>query len=150
MFVKQFLTGGDRNFAYLAADENSREAVIIDPSYDPDAVIDYALKNHYRIQYAFNTHDHYDHTNGNLVVKSRLGIDPLTFADEPVYDQARISLGNLEIVIIHTTGHTDDSICLLIGDALFTGDTLFVGKIGGTDLGDQARKEYDSLHEKLM
>ena len=52
--------------------------------------------------------------------------------------------------ILHTPGHTADSICLLVDDAAFTGDTLFVGKVGGTDLGDGARTEYASLHDVLM
>ena len=53
-------------------------------------------------------------------------------------------------LILHTPGHTEDSICLYVGDAVFTGDTLFVGKIGGTGFGRQARTEYESLHQKLM
>ena len=59
-------------------------------------------------------------------------------------------MGNLTIQIIHTPGHTDDSVCLYVGDAVFTGDTLFIGKIGGTDFGDHARQQYDSLHKKLL
>jgi len=51
---------------------------------------------------------------------------------------------------LHTPGHTPDSICLYVGDAVITGDTLFVGKVGGTDLGNGAKTEYDSLHEKLL
>ena len=53
-------------------------------------------------------------------------------------------------MVLHTPGHTEDSICLYVGDAVFTGDTLFVGKIGGTDFGAQARAEYESLHQKLL
>jgi glyoxylase-like metal-dependent hydrolase (beta-lactamase superfamily II) len=67
-----------------------------------------------------------------------------------VSDGARFLLGDLEITIIHTPGHTTDSICLYIGDAVFTGDTLFVGKVGGTDFGAQARAEYESFHQKLL
>lgn len=59
-------------------------------------------------------------------------------------------MGNLEIRIIHTPGHTKDSICIYIGDGVFTGDTLFVGKVGGTDFGSQAEAEYNSLHKKLL
>ena len=59
-------------------------------------------------------------------------------------------VGDLSLRILHTPGHTPDSICLLVEDALFTGDTLFVGKVGGTDLGEGAKQEYGSLHEVLM
>ena len=65
-------------------------------------------------------------------------------------DGASLPLGDHEVRIIHTPGHTDDSLCLHVGDALFTGDTLFVGKVGGTWSEEDSGKEYVSLHEKLM
>jgi len=156
MLVKQFLTGGDRNFGYLAVDDSTKLAVIIDPSYNPERIVEFAQEQGYTIQYVFNTHGHYDHTNGNSVIKKLTGKEPLLFGNtDPltgmtVSDGARFPLGDLEITIIHTPGHTSDSICLYIGDAVFTGDTLFVGKIGGTDFGAQARTEYESLHQKLL
>lgn len=156
MFVKQFRTGGDRNFGYLAADETSRKAVVVDPSYSPEAIAEFAKQEDFKIRYVFCTHGHYDHTNGNDKIESLTGVRALLFGDtdpntgQKVSDDARFPLGDLEIRIMHTPGHTNDGICVLVGDALFTGDTLFVGKVGGTDLGAQARAEYDSLHEKLM
>lgn len=156
MFVKQFLTGGDRNYGYLAADDDTKKAVLIDPSYSPEEMVRFAEEEGYEIDYVFNTHGHYDHTNGNEAVRRLTGKTPLLFGDTDtqtgmrVTDQTRFPLGNLEIVVIHTPGHTEDSICLSIGDAVFTGDTLFVGKVGGTDFGSQARTEYDSLHQQLM
>jgi glyoxylase-like metal-dependent hydrolase (beta-lactamase superfamily II) len=156
MFVKQFLIGGDRNFAYLIADESTRKAAMIDPSYHPEMVVDFAQKHGYTIDYVFNTHGHDDHTNGNEEVEKLTGKRPVLFGETDsatgimVKDQARFPLGELEILILHTPGHTEDSICLYVGDAVFTGDTLFVGKIGGTDFGQQARTEYDSLQQKLM
>jgi len=156
MIVKQFRTGGDRNFGYLAADEVTKLALVIDPSYSPDMIVDFANDNSYIIHYIFITHNHYDHTNGNEDIKRRTGIKPLGFGNkEPktgtlLMNGATLALGNLEVKIIHTPGHTDDSICIYVGDVVFTGDTLFVGKIGGTDFGRQARTEYESLHNKLM
>ena len=67
-----------------------------------------------------------------------------------VRDGAQFPLGQLEIAVLHTPGHTPDAICLYVGDAVFTGDTLFVGKVGGTDLGAGAEAEYHSLHDKLL
>ena len=156
MLVKQFKVGGDRNFGYIAADEASKEAVVIDPSYSPEIIVDFAKSNNYKIKYIFNTHDHFDHTNGNGeakrltdIVPLKLGnIDPLT--GRQVTDNAVFEIGELQIRIIHTPGHTDDSICVHIGDSVFTGDTLFVGKVGGTDFGVQAETEYISLHKKLL
>lgn len=156
MFVKQFATGGDRNFGYLEADEGTGQAAVIDASYSPEAIVAFARDNGYTIAYAFSTHGHGDHTNGNAALAALTGVKPLLFGDrEPttgraVTDGARFPLGDLEIAVIHTPGHSDDSVCLHIGDAVFTGDTLFVGKVGGTDLEEGARAEYRSLHDKLM
>ena len=156
MYLKQFRTGGDRNFGYLVADEQSKQAFVVDPSNNPAMIVDDAREQGFTIRYVFCTHGHYDHVNGNEEIARLTGIIPLLYGSVcpetgiRVQDGVVFPLGNLEVQIIHTPGHTPDSICLYAGDALFTGDTLFVGKVGGTDLGLQAEEEYRSLHEKLM
>jgi len=156
MFIKQFHVGGDRNFGYLAADEETKKAVVVDPAFSPKIIVDFARKEQFEIVYAFNTHNHYDHTNGNADFERLTGKRPLLFGStDPetgltVQDGAIFPLGELTITVLHTPGHTPDSICLYVGDAVITGDTLFVGKVGGTDLGNGAKTEYDSLHEKLL
>jgi len=156
MFVKQFRTGGDRNFGYLVADEATGKAAIVDPSFSPERIVESAREHRYEIEYVFNTHGHFDHTNGNGMIESLTGKRPLLFGStDPktglaVEDGARLPLGDLEITIVHTPGHSDDSMCIYVGDAIFTGDTLFVGKVGGTDFGSGAEAEYHSLHKKLL
>jgi glyoxylase-like metal-dependent hydrolase (beta-lactamase superfamily II) len=156
MFIKQFRMGGDRNFGYLVADEETRIAAVVDPSFSPERIVQFARDEQYDIKYVFCTHGHYDHTNGNSTVEKLTGKRALLFGDKDpetgvlVEDGARLPLGNLEIAILHTPGHTSDGICVYVGDAVFTGDTLFVGKVGGTDFGAGARAEYDCLHQKLM
>ncbi len=156
MFVKQFSTGGDRNFGYLAADEGTNKALVVDPSFSPERIVDFAQEHGFEIEYVFVTHDHYDHSNGNATIERLTGKRPLLLGStEPttgirVEDGARFPLGELEARILHTPGHTGDSICVYVGDAVFTGDTLFVGKVGGTDFGTGAQAEYDSLHNKLL
>ncbi len=156
MLVEQFRMGGDRNLGYLVADERSRLAAVIDPSYSPERIADFARDQGYEIRYVFSTHDHHDHTNGNRTMYELTGVQALLFGDQDpetgieIGDGAKLPLGDLEIVILHTPGHTGDAVCILIGDAVFTGDTLFVGKVGGTDFGDGARTEYVSLHKKLL
>jgi hydroxyacylglutathione hydrolase len=156
VFVKQFRTGGDRNFGYLVADEVTGKAAVVDPSYSPRLIADFALERGFTVVYILSTHGHFDHTNGNAEMRRLTGRKPLHLGStDPetgvvLTDGARLPLGELEIAILHTPGHTDDSICVYVGDALFTGDTLFVGKVGGTDFGLGAQTEYDSLHGKLM
>ena len=156
MYLKQFRTGGDRNFGYLVADEQSKQAFVVDPSNNPAMIVDDARERGFTIRYVFCTHGHYDHVNGNEEIARLTGIIPLLYGSVcpetgiRVQDGVVFPFGNLEVQIIHTPGHTPDSICLYAGDALFTGDTLFVGKVGGTDLGLQAEEEYRSLHEMLM
>ena len=156
MLVKAFQTGGDRNLAYILADESTHEAAVIDPSYSPSTIVNFAKEQGLRVAYALCTHDHHDHTNGNGEFEQLTGVRPLLLGDRDpktetvVEGGVTLPLGTLALQILHTPGHTADSICVLIEDALFTGDTLFVGKVGGTDLGDGARREYDSLHEILM
>lgn len=155
MIVKQFRTGGDRNFGYLAADEHSGEALVVDASWDPRSIADFAAGHDYRIRYVFSTHSHADHTNGNETMMRLTGVKPLLYGDicpltgTGVEDGAFFPLGPLRVHIFHTPGHTPDSICLHVGDALFTGDTLFTGKVGGTGSGKEAAAEYDSLHRLL-
>jgi hydroxyacylglutathione hydrolase len=154
--IKTFQTGGDRNLGYLVADDETCTAVVIDPSYDPDSIVRFANTNSLEIVYAFNTHGHHDHTNGNDAFEAATGIRPLKYGDRDprtgtlVADGAEFAFGGSKITIIHTPGHSPDSICLYIDSAVFTGDTLFVGKVGGTDLEDGARAEYASLHDKLL
>ncbi len=156
MFLRQFQTGGDRNFGYLAADGATKRAVVVDPSFAPEIIFECARDKELEIEYVFNTHRHFDHTSGNSAIRKLTGKQPFALGDRDpvtgvtVSDQARFPLGDLEIRILHTPGHTEDSICICVGDAVFTGDTLFVGKVGGTDLNRQARDEYHSLHRKLL
>ncbi len=156
MLVRQILTGGDRNYAYVVADEESRLALIIDPSYAPERVFEFITRNKLKVYYVLNTHRHHDHSNGNETMLQLSGVEALAFGDADPRTDKRIEqgavfpMGSLNIHILHTPGHTEDSICILVNNAVFTGDTLFVGKVGGTGYGEDARQEYDSIHEKLM
>jgi len=155
MIVRQFRTGGDRNFGYLAADEHSGDALVVDASWDPRSITDFAAEHGYRIRYVFSTHAHADHTNGNEAMVRLTGLKPLLYADTcpitgtRVEDGSVFPLGSLQVQILHTPGHTPDSICLHAGESLFTGDTLFTGKVGGTCSDADAAAEYDSLHRLL-
>ncbi len=152
MIFEQIRTGGDRNFAYLVGDKKTKKAVVVDPSNDPASVLARAEAHGLEVAYLINTHGHYDHTDGNSHVLSQTKAELITGG---VADGEKRSLGEVELTFIHTPGHTQDGICILAtapGETakLMTGDTLFVGKVGGTGYGKDARDEYASLHEKLM
>jgi glyoxylase-like metal-dependent hydrolase (beta-lactamase superfamily II) len=155
MILEQIRAGGDRNFAYLIGDEDSGDAAVVDPANGGEEILRLAAEKGLSLRYVINTHGHYDHTGDNSLVAGRSGAVVAGYGvSEPgidVRDGDVLMLGSLELRVIHTPGHTGDSICILAGgQALITGDTLFVGKVGGTGFGEDARQEYDSLHTKLM
>ncbi len=155
MIFEQIPVGGDRNFAYLIGDESSKQAAVVDPAYRPEQVLALATERGLDVVYLINTHDHHDHADGNEHVLAHTDAKLLSFAAGSVADGQEISLGAVTLRFLHTPGHTPDSVCVLTSEGgapgkLVTGDTLFVGKVGGTGLGDDARAEYDSLHGKLL
>jgi hydroxyacylglutathione hydrolase len=156
MIFHQIDAGGDRNFAYLVADEEGGRAALFDPPPDHERYLGLINGIGARVDYIVLTHGHSDHTWGVDAAKQQTGArivahekNPVR-ADIEVSDGDKLPLGALEMHFMYTPGHSDDSICILVGDKLITGDILFVGKVGGTDFGDDARKEYDSLHQKIM
>ena len=154
MIFEQLRTGGDRNFSYLVGDEETKEAMLVDPSFEPGVAIRRAEELGLRITVVVHTHGHPDHVAGTDAVRRATGARVLSFAGEgsaeKLGDGDEIKVGKLSFKAIYTPGHTMDSICIYGEGKLMTGDTLFVGKVGGTGFGDDARREYESLHEKLM
>jgi hydroxyacylglutathione hydrolase len=148
MIFKQIRSGGDRNFAYLIADDRTRKAVLIDPSPDPLMVMDAIKDENVSIELIINTHSHIDHSAGNDCFSRQKGnkITLINSSNEtrPKDGQA-VKIGDLTLEIMATPGHTPDSICIRVEDKLITGDTLFVGKVGGTWSRENARQEFQSL-----
>ncbi len=155
MIFEQIRAGGDRNFAYLIGDPDTGSGVIVDPSTDPGKVIERARAHSLKIVYLINSHAHSDHTEGNEQILSQTGSE-LLGGEIPISDGDVRQIGKIKLTFLHTPGHTPESLCLLvqsegdIPDKLITGDTLFVGKVGGTGFGEDARQEYESLHQKIL
>ena len=154
MIFEQIPVGGDRNFAYLVGDEETRRAAVVDPAYTPDTVVDRAETLGLTVEFLLNTHGHHDHAGGNGRVVARTRAKPLVPGSPEAADGATVSLGAVTLTFFHTPGHTPDSTCILVTapegpGKLVTGDTLFVGKVGGTGFGRDAREEYESLHRLL-
>ena len=154
MYFKQ-VKGIGNNFSYVIAD--SRYAVIIDPSYNATLLIQLIENLNRSLTFIINTHHHRDHTAGNNQVKNHFNCQIIAHRlsgitkDRDVEDNDLITIGELTFQVIHTPGHTPDSICLLIDNKLLTGDTLFVGECGRTDLAEGNSKDmYDSLFQKIL
>jgi glyoxylase-like metal-dependent hydrolase (beta-lactamase superfamily II) len=154
---EQIRTGGDRNLAYLIGDRDAKVAALVDPSYDPKAVVERANVQGLRVDYIINTHGHSDHTNGNAKAKKLTGAQTAAFRDSsvkpnlPLDDGQVLSLGSLSLETIHVPGHCDDHILIYLAEQriAMTGDHLFVGKIGGTGTEAAARTQYVSLQKML-
>jgi hydroxyacylglutathione hydrolase len=157
MFFQQICTIGD-NFSYLIADQTTKEAAVVDTSYNAQTIIRMVQDEDFHLKYIINTHGHADHTAGNREVQLALGGKTVAHstskidAELAVNDGDVLHVGQVEILVLYTPGHTPDGICLLVnGQKLLTGDTLFVGECGRTDLpGGNARNLYDSLFNKLL
>ncbi|MDD1776113.1 MAG: MBL fold metallo-hydrolase [Candidatus Methanomethylicus sp.] len=156
MIIRQIKKWGD-NFAYVIADEVTLEGAAIDPGFNSGEVIKVVNKDGIKIKYVIATHHHMDHIMGIGKIKKEFGALVVAYKsskikrDVAVGDGDELSIGNTAIKVIHTPGHTKDGICLLVRGALFTGDTLFVGECGRTDLGDGSPEEmHHSLFGKLM
>jgi len=157
MLFKQIQQHSD-NFSYIIADDTTREAAVVDSSFNAGEIIRILKSEHLTLKYVVNTHGHSDHTAGNTELLAVFNAKTVAHklssinADIKVDDGDIISVGNVPIKVIHTQGHTPDSICLLVDNTkLLTGDTLFVGECGRTDLpGGNSKSLYDSLFNKLL
>lgn len=156
MRIHRIPVGSMKNFCYVVSDEETSECIIIDPSWDLDDVMDVIKKNSMNVAHIVNTHHHFDHTIGNDAMVGLTGADVIQHEsshlrhDVSVKDGQSIHFGNSELHVLHTPGHSKDSICLAGYGSIFTGDTLFVGSCGRVDLpGGSARDLYHSIFDIL-
>jgi len=152
IFFEQIRSGGC--LSYIVGCNKEKVCVAIDPEVDKaDEYLGLVEFFSSRILYAIDTHTHADHVSAckNLRDRVRAKVAMHRASDAPyvdlkVNDGDVIRCGQVAIRVLHTPGHTEDSTCLLVGDRLFTGDTLLIGGCGRTDLpGGNAEKQYESL-----
>lgn len=157
MILEQIATGGCQS--YLVGCPDTCAAALIDPQIcQIDRYAGLAAQKGLRIRYVVDTHTHADHFSGTRQLGHQLGVpvvmhraSPAPFVDMRVDDGEMIVVGQLRLRVMHTPGHTADSICLLIEDRVFTGDCLLIGATGRTDLpsGDPEAL-YDSLFNRIL
>ena len=163
------------NFAYLVGDRETGEAVVVDPAYNVDDILAVLEADDMRLVGALGTHYHADHIGGSMMGFAVVGIaDLLERVTVPIHiqrdeaDYVRkttgvgdndlqlhdsgdvVSVGAIDIELIHTPGHTPGSQCFLVANRLVAGDTLFLDGCGRTDLpGSDSREMYYSLTQRL-
>ena len=168
MIFQQILNEEAGCLSYLIGCTQAGHAVIVDPARD--RVEDYvalARRKGLQVSDIVETHVHADHVSGNQALAAKTGarihIHPAAnaaFAHDPAEHGREIRIGNVALQVIHTPGHTPDSIALLVTDLsrgtepwfVLTGDTLFVGDVGRPDFGGEqaAASLYASLTERLL
>ncbi len=158
LIFEQIRAGGDRNFGYLLGDRDTRQGVLIDPSYSPEVFVQRARDQGLRVTHVINTHGHPDHTNGNARAAELTAAPVAAFAgsllvspDLGLGDEQKLHVGGLQFQFLHLPGHCPDHLVVYEPSwkIAITGDLVFVGKVGGTTNDDDARTEWASLRRLL-
>ena len=172
LYFRQIQAGPMANFVYLVGSLKTREAVIIDPAWHINELLELARNDGMTITGALITHSHQDHAGGDFMGQHIDGVaELLEQCPAKVYihkteaekisvplseivqtdEHTTLELDPFKIEFIHTPGHTPGSQCFKLNDRLVSGDTLFIGSCGRTDLPNSSPEDlYDSLTQKLM
>ncbi|GAQ95361.1 glyoxylase, beta-lactamase superfamily II [Thermodesulfovibrio aggregans] len=161
MKIKRFEVGPLFVNSYVVYDEKTKVGIIIDPGDEPDLILDFVKEEDLNIKYIICTHGHFDHIGAVKEIKEETGadvilhredieiyknspqvamqffgieIEPQPEPDKLIENEETITIFGKEIKFIHTPGHSPGSMCIYIENHLFTGDTLFAGSVGRTDL----------------
>lgn len=177
LIVEAVKVGPLEVICYVVGCPATGQGMLIDPAAPSETVAQQIARYQLAIRWIVNTHGHADHTAGNEYWAEKTGaptviheldweffstpamqqaareegFPPLTHIDLQVKDGDRLLLGQSEIIVVHTPGHTPGSVCLYIRPYLFTGDTLFVDSAGRTDLaGSSLEILVASIQEKIL
>ena len=161
MKIKKFEVGPLFVNCYVLYEEDTKEAVIIDPGDEPDLILDFIKEESLSIKYIICTHGHFDHigavkeikeeTSAKIILHEKdleiyrnspqvavqffgIEIDPQPEPDKLIKDEELLKIGDINLKFIHTPGHSPGSISIYTDGYIFTGDTLFAGSVGRTDL----------------
>jgi len=164
-------------FCYILGCEDTHKGLVIDPAGEEERILETALGWGLTIESVVNTHGHPDHTCGNRKIAEQtqakiymhalddrffntpqgqsmamqMGFTPSPPADVLLEDGDTVPFGYKELTVLHTPGHSPGGICLHVENNLFTGDTLFVGAVGRTDLpGGSLETLLGSIKNKIL
>ena len=149
MELKTFPIGSLQTNCYMAWAEGSDKCILIDPGYEPELLLEQVRLQRKTLEAILLTHGHFDHVGGVKQIAAETGCkvyicaeelkQPLRYSDglhytDTVAEGDVLALAGLTLQVLHTPGHTPGCVCYLCGDTLFSGDTLFAGTCGRTDL----------------
>lgn len=177
MKIAQMTVGAFGVNCYIVFDEQTKEAIVIDPGDQAEEILSKLAAESLSVNYIVNTHGHADHIGANRMLKEKTGAKiAIHELDAPMLTDAKLNLsafmggavlsdaadiilkdgdtidiGGEALTVIHTPGHTKGGVCLLLGDMLFSGDTLFAESVGRCDFpGGDMRELVDGIQNKLM
>ncbi len=159
-YLKQMEIGPMQNFVYLVGDRNTHEALVVDPAWDVDSILETADREGFKVKGALVTHTHFDHVNGLEDLLKKTDGTVYIHKNEAEFLKGmkenikkieggeKLKIGQVEITFLHTPGHTPGSQCFLVERNLISGDTLFINACGRCDLpGGSAEEMYRSLNQ---
>ena len=167
VILKTLVVGLLETNCYILGDEKTKDAVVIDPGEDFERIDKQLKASGLKVKYIVLTHGHFDHTGAQILIHEEdasmllssgqaqpflmdSGAEPCT-ADRTLKEGDRIQFGGNTLEVLHTPGHTPGGISLVTDKMIFTGDTLFCGSVGRTDLtGGSFNKLIDSIKGKLL
>jgi hydroxyacylglutathione hydrolase len=157
MNIRQFVIEGYESNCFVVTCQETGERLVVDPGKDQEDVLHYLADGAGKVRYIFITHAHYDHVGGVNTILERFGGEVLSgdggtggARGKSVSDGEAFTLGSLQGICLHVPGHTPDSFCLKLGSAVFTGDALFAGSIGGTPSEGEKERLMRGLQEKVF
>lgn len=178
MIIKTYHTGPLAVNCYVVTDEKTKKTFMVDPGGHNIDLVNYIKDNGLQLEYIILTHGHGDHMGGvpkmreefpdvklvacihekQLLEDARLNMSAMVYgypvafsADRYVDDGDTLKIGELELKFLHTPGHSPGGMCILVEDAVFSGDTLFEQSVGRADFpGSSFRTLIKSIHEKLF
>jgi glyoxylase-like metal-dependent hydrolase (beta-lactamase superfamily II) len=167
MIIKKFTVGPLQENCYIVGDEDTKQAIVVDPGDEPDRILEVINNNNFEIIAVILTHAHFDHVGAAGDIKRKTGakvlindgdmelykgvrdqaafwgyeVDDLPEPDGFIKEGDDVKAGALTFKVLHTPGHSPGGICLYGEGVIFTGDTIFQGSVGRTDFsgGDMAK-----------